>query len=138
MWTKLSSIHEQKSAANKLTLMTKFHEYKMSSNDSVAQYVTKVENMARQLKDVGEELSHVMIMAKILGTLPQRFGPLITAWDSVSENNQTLNNLIERLLTEENRLNNLEEATNALATTKIHRKDKSETMHEDNISRKQT
>ncbi|KYN12127.1 Copia protein [Trachymyrmex cornetzi] len=122
MWAKLSSIHEQKSAANKLTLMTKFHEYKMASNDSVAQHVAKIENMARQLKDVDEELSEVMIMAKILGTLPQRFNPLITAWDSVSETNRTRDNLIERLLIEEGRLASFEEATNALAAVKIQRK----------------
>jgi len=90
----------------------------MTPSDSVAQHIAKIENMARQLKDVGEELSKVMIMAKILGTLPQKFGPLITAWDSVSEANQTRDNLIERLLTEENRLTNFEEATSALATVK--------------------
>jgi len=122
MWAKLGSIHEQKSAANKLTLMTKFHEYKMTPSDSVAQHIAKIENMARQLKDVGEELSEVMIMAKILGTLPQKFGPLITAWDSVSEANQTRDNLIERLLTEENRLTNFEEATSALTTIKTREK----------------
>ncbi|KAG5317910.1 COPIA protein, partial [Pseudoatta argentina] len=119
MWSKLSAIHEQKSAANKLSLMTKFHEFKMAPNDSIAQHVAKIENMARQLKDVGEELSDVMIMAKILGTLPQKFSPLVTAWDSVSEANQSRANLIERLLKEENRLANFEVATNALATMKI-------------------
>jgi len=90
----------------------------MTPSDSVAQHIAKIENMARQLKDVSEELSEVMIMAKILGTLPQKFGPLITAWDSVSEANQIRDNLIEHLLTEENRLINFEEATSALATVK--------------------
>jgi len=65
-----ADLHPRTKAANKLTLMTKFHEYKMVSNDSVAQHVTKIENMVRQLKDDGEELSEVMI---ILGTLSQRF-----------------------------------------------------------------
>lgn len=77
--------------------------------------------MARQLKDVGEELSEVMIMAKILGILPQKFSPLITAWDSVSQANQ-INNLIKRLLTKEKRLSNFTEATTALAAVKIHKK----------------
>jgi len=122
-WTKLSSIYEHKSA-NKLTLMTKFHEYKMASNDLVAQYVAKIKNMARQLKDIGEELSEVMIMVKIFGTLPQKFNSLFTAWDSVSETNRTRDNLIE-LLIEEGRLANFEEATNALIAVKIQKKDDS-------------
>jgi len=62
--------------------MTKFHEYKMASNDLVAQYVAKIKNMARQLKDIGEELSEVMIMVKIFGTLPQKFNSLFTAWEA--------------------------------------------------------
>lgn len=95
MWSKLSTIHEQKSASNKLTLMTKFHEYKMSSTDSVAQHVAKIENMARQLKDIGEKLSEVIIIAKILGTLPLKFNALVTAWDSVSERDQKKEALIE-------------------------------------------
>jgi len=51
MWTRLTTLHEQKSESNKLFLMTKFHDYKMAPNDSVAQHIAKVENMTRQLKD---------------------------------------------------------------------------------------
>lgn len=36
MWDKLSALHEQKSEYNKLTLMTKFHEYRMTTSNSVA------------------------------------------------------------------------------------------------------
>lgn len=119
MWSKLSTIHEQKSASNKLTLMTKFHEYKMSPNDSVAQHVAKIEKKARQLKDVGEELSEVMIIAKILRTLPSKFNALVTAWDSVGEQDQKKEALIERLIKEENRLTVMDETTNALAAIKV-------------------
>ncbi|KMQ86359.1 copia protein, partial [Lasius niger] len=118
MWSKLSTI-EQKSASNKLTLMTKFHEYKMSSTDTVAQHVAKIENMARQLKDVGEELSEVMIIAKILGTLPSKFNALVTAWDSVSERDQKKEVLVERLIKEESRLTTVDETSNALAAIKV-------------------
>lgn len=119
MWSKLSTIHEQKSASNKLTLMTKFHEYKMSSTDSVAQHVAKIENMARQLKDVGEELSEVMIIAKILGTLPSKFNALVTTWDNVSEWDQKKEVLVERLIKEESRLTTIDETSNALAAIKV-------------------
>lgn len=119
MWSKLSTIHEQKSASDKLTLMTKFHEYKMSSTDTVAQHVAKIENMARQLKDVGEELSEVMVVAKILGTLPSKFNALVTAWDSVSEQNQKKEVLVERLIKEESRLTAIDENSNALAAIKV-------------------
>lgn len=61
MWDKLNSIHEQKSATNKLMLMQKFHAYKMTASDSV-QHVTRIQNMARQLTDVGEIVSDVVTL----------------------------------------------------------------------------
>ena len=46
MWNKLSSIHEQMSATNKLALTTKFHKYRMAAGDAIPQHVAKVENLA--------------------------------------------------------------------------------------------
>lgn len=109
MWSKLSTIHEQKSASNKLILMTKFHEYKMSSTDSVAQHAAKIENMARQLKNVGKELSEITVIAKILGTLPSKFNALVTAWNNVNQQDQKKEVLIEHLIKEENRLTVMDE-----------------------------
>lgn len=119
MWNKLVLIHEQKSESNKLTLMQKFHEYRMDSCDSVIQHITKVQNMARHLKDVGESISDVAIMAKILGSLPQKYGALVTAWDSVDPGKQTISNLQERLLKEERRLQASDEENNALIVAAV-------------------
>lgn len=51
MWQKLSNIFEQRSAANKFILLSRFYEYKMDVNDSVMQHVSKIENFARLLKE---------------------------------------------------------------------------------------
>ncbi|XP_014222302.1 uncharacterized protein LOC106649396 [Trichogramma pretiosum] len=119
MWSKLSAIHEQKTATNKLALITKFHEYRMGYNDSTAQHISKVENMASQLNDIGSPVADVMVMAKILGSLPPKYHLFISAWESAPEANQTLNNLRERLLREEGRLNNSEDVNRALASMSI-------------------
>lgn len=123
MWDRLSAIHEQKSESNKFLLMTRFHDYKMASNDNVAQHIAKVENMARQFKDLGENVSDITIMAKILGSLPSKFSAFVTAWDSVEANNQTLQKLTQRLIKEEGRMSVMDETTNALtaANTKFDR-----------------
>lgn len=63
MWTEFSAIHKQKRASNKLMLTTKFHEYYMAAGDSIAQHITKIENMASQLKNIDENISNIMIMA---------------------------------------------------------------------------
>jgi hypothetical protein len=51
---KLTSLHEQKSASNKLLLTTRLCEYRMSPGDTIIQHVAKEQNMATQLPDVGE------------------------------------------------------------------------------------
>lgn len=105
MWDKLETIHAQKSASNKLLLTQRFHEYRMSATDSVVQHMARVQNMARQLTDLGENVSDITIMAKILASLTAKFSAFQTAWDSVEPNRQTVEHLQERLLREESRLN---------------------------------
>lgn len=119
MWRKLSAVYEQKSDSNKFFLMTRFHEYKMASNDSVVQHIAKVENMARQLCDLGERISDVTVMAKILGSLPIKYNALITAWDSVNSEQQTIDRLRQRLIKEEGRPGLVEEACGLSAVSAL-------------------
>ena len=118
MWRKLSSVHEQKSASNRLMLLSRFYECRMSTDDSMVQHVAKIQNMAAQLVDVGEQVSEPMIMAKVLGSLSQKYASFQTAWDNVPTDMQTLGNLQERLLREEVRLSTNDDAPGAFAATR--------------------
>lgn len=127
MWRKLASIHEQRSASNKLMLSTRLYEYRMEANDSITQHVAKVTNMAAQLMDVGEAVSDMTIMAKILGSLTPKYSNFLTAWDNMPPAMQTLENLEERLRREESRLSandNSESAFVAMRNSKEKDKDK--------------
>ncbi|XP_071637522.1 uncharacterized protein [Temnothorax longispinosus] len=115
MWDKLARIHAQNSESNKLLLMEKFHKYQMGPTDSVVQHVAKVQNMAAQLTDLGENMSDNQIMVKILAGLTSKFSNLQTAWDSVEPGRQTVENLQERLIKEEGRLDAEADETTALA-----------------------
>lgn len=125
MWKKLSALHEQRSESNKLILLTRFHDYRMSSNDSVAQHVAKVENMARQLIDLDENISDITIMAKILGSLPSKYNAFVTAWDSVDTDKQNLENLTTRLLKEESRMTAMDDVASALSAVNVSKPQKS-------------
>ncbi|CAB0041120.1 unnamed protein product [Trichogramma brassicae] len=109
----------KESTSNKLALTTSFHEYKKSSNDTVSQHVAKIENLASQLKDIGQPVHEVMIMAKIISTLPAKYNAFISAWDSVPEADQSLDRLRERLLREETQMTSDDDVTRAFATTTI-------------------
>ena len=112
---KLDSVYEQKSEVNKMLVHEKFHAYKMDPNDSIAQHVSKIENLAQQIKDSGEAISDAAIMTKILSTLPQKFRYVRQAWFSLAEDRQNIANLTARLLDEEANLKSVEETEKAFA-----------------------
>lgn len=116
--SKLESIYEAKSELNKMMVHEKFYQYKMSPTDSIAQHVAKVENLAKQLKESGEEISTTAVMTKILSTLPAKYRSLRQAWLSLDPKSQTIHNLTARLLDEEASLTNEEEAESALVAVK--------------------
>ncbi|KAG7312869.1 hypothetical protein JYU34_001252 [Plutella xylostella] len=114
---KMESIYEQKSELNKMVLHERFYQYRMSSSESVAEHISKVENLAQQLKDSGENVSELAIITKILGTLPAKYRSLRQAWMSLDVKQQTLSNLTARLLDEEASLKHEEEHQTALLVT---------------------
>lgn len=119
---KLESIYEQKSELNKMIVHEKFYQYKMSPTDNIAQHISKVENLAKQLKESGEKISDTAIMTKILSTLPSKYRSLRQAWLSLDPHAQTIQNLTARLLDEEASLTNEEESESALVAVKHTRK----------------
>lgn len=84
----------------------------MIEGTSVAAHVAEVEEMARQLDDLGCRQNEVELVAKVLHSLPSSYRHVISAFDSIPRDQQTLANLLPRLLKEE-MLNN---KSNALDT----------------------
>lgn len=98
IWTRLSTVHEQKSEANRYFVQSKFFEYKMAPEDNMAAHISKVESLARQLENFGEKVSDEAIITKMLCTLPSEYNHLISSWDSTSDDKKTIDNLVARLL----------------------------------------
>lgn len=102
IWSRFEALYEQKNETSVHLLLAKFFEYKMDPNKmSVSEHVSNVEQMARQLEDLGHKQDETTIITKILHSLPANFRSMISAWDSVSKNEQTLVNLLPRLMKEE-------------------------------------
>lgn len=132
--TKLESIYEQKSELCKMLIHEKFYQYKMAGSDSVAQHISKVETLAKQLKESGESVSEMAIITKILGTLPLKYRYLRQAWMSLDPTQQTLNNLTARLLDEEASLASVEEQETALLVVNKGWKKQNMKQHESGAS----
>ena len=114
MRDRLINIHEQRPATHKLLLIQRFHEYRMEPTDSVVVHISKVQNIPRQIVDLGENLPDIVIIAKILASLPSKYRSL---WSRVVATRQTVEHLQERLLEEESYLENDEAEASALAAT---------------------
>ena len=83
MWDRLGVIHEQRSASHKLLLSQRFHEYRMDPKDTVVQHVSEVQNLASQMLDLGENIPDVVVISKILASLPIKYRHFRSAWSSV-------------------------------------------------------
>lgn len=101
MWTKLSSIYEQRSGACLSTLQQKFYEYRMDEDASMASHLSTIETMAQQLRDLGAPMVESAVVTKIICSLSSKYRHFRSAWDSVSVQDQTLLNLSSRLMKEE-------------------------------------
>ena len=101
---KLDSIYKHKSSFSKMALLDQYAQLKMEKDEAIVQYISRVENLAQEITEAGEKVSEASIIIKIIGTLPEKFRGFRQAWLSMTEENQTMKNLISRLLDEESRL----------------------------------
>jgi hypothetical protein len=56
----------------------------------VKTHITKVENMVKQLGDLGLPQPKVIVMSKVFSVSPLKYHVVHTAWDSVADVNQNL------------------------------------------------
>lgn len=101
MWIRLQSLYELKNSTSIHLLLQKFFEYKMEPGMNIATHVSTIEEMARQLEDLGHKQTEMSLVTKVLHLLPSNFRHVISAWDSMPQNEQTMANLLPRLLKEE-------------------------------------
>ncbi|GBN04277.1 hypothetical protein AVEN_145610-1 [Araneus ventricosus] len=124
MIEKLDSIFKLKSDFNKMLLLDKFHQLKMECNETMVQYISKLENFAHQVKDPGESISDVIVITNILGTLPPKYRNIRQAWLSVDDSEQNLSNLTALSIDEETSLTQSEQTVSAFFVSKCEQEQK--------------
>lgn len=98
MWSRLTMLHQQN---DRYVLLEQFWTYQMQEGDDITSHVSAVETMARQIEDLGEKPSDGAITFMILCSLPPSYTFLRDAWESVPEEQQTVEALTRRLLKKE-------------------------------------
>ena len=110
VWTKLSGQFQKKTWANKLSLRKRLFTMKLSDSGSMREYIRKMTEIFDELAVVAEPVSEEDKVVYLLAGLPESYDVLVTALESGSDTVPALESVTERLLREEHKLKDREEA----------------------------
>lgn len=114
MWSKLHSVYEHKSSTSLHILQQRFFQFKFEDSMDMVTFLAKLQELKTQLKQAGEEVSEKFMVTKVLMSLPARLSHFVSAWESVDPARQTYDELVGRLLIEEERSKSKESESVAL------------------------
>lgn len=101
MWSRLRTVHSEKSDQSVQVLLDRFINIKMNEDERMADFVARIMSLAQRLKDMDLKQKEQMIIAKIVGSLPSKFDNVRTAWYAVPKAEQTVDKLKDHLVNEE-------------------------------------
>lgn len=126
VWNKMSSIHEQKTSANKTIVMKDYYDMKMEPSERVEDYIGRVEYAANQAIDLGLQIDDESLVSKVISGLTDDYSNFVTSWMNVEESRQTKEFLYARLMSEDKvkARNHQEASTSALTASSSSDKNK--------------
>ena len=113
VWRKLSGQFQKKTWANKLSLRKKLFTMKLGDSGSMREYIKKMTEIFGELAVVAEPISDEDKVVYLLAGLPESYDVLVTALESGSDTVPALEGVTERLLREEQKLKDREEANDS-------------------------
>lgn len=115
MYQKLKTIFKKDNEDQKCRLLQEFFSSQFEKGSDIATHVSKLQNLAYRLKSLKQDVSDEMMCSKILSTLPGEYKFFKTAWESTTNAEKTLTNLVSRLLSEETMNKNEEKGRTPVA-----------------------
>lgn len=103
MWVKICNTYERDTEQQRCKLLQQFYSVSFSKNMDMSAYISKVKNLAFRLNAIKTNIDDKMIISKLLTTLSKEYSHFISAWESTETQKKTLDNLVARLLGEEQR-----------------------------------
>ena len=101
MWSRLLTVHAEKSDQSAQVLLDRFINAKMGDDEKMTDYVARMTSIAARLKDLDLEQKEPMIIAKILDSLPEKYDHVRTAWYAVAKADRSVEKLSDHLVNEE-------------------------------------
>ena len=101
MWDRLNTIHSQRSKVNKVMIQKEFFDLQMKPNERAQDFFARAENVGSLLQDAGVDVPESTLVAKIVSGLTNQYSSFMSSWMGISEDGQTLSNLLSRLMAED-------------------------------------
>lgn len=139
IWLKLHAIFEQQIKQAAHVVQAEFFNFNMDPTQDMVTNIAKFEGLTLRMQQLNVKFDESSLVVKLLDTLPDEYENLRQAWWARSEEQQTFENLVEVLTSEESRrkqrAGRQEEAT-ALLTNKNKTQGKKEFSSKKQQSRK--
>ncbi|KAK2580008.1 hypothetical protein KPH14_010773 [Odynerus spinipes] len=110
-WDSLKGYHEKASLSNIVYTLKRLCRSRLAENESMERHINGMLNMVDELEARGESIKERMVIALILGSLPDSYNTLVTALETRPEIDLTLELVKGKLLEEEQRRTNSRQNT---------------------------
>lgn len=100
MWNELQKVHGRANLSNKLYLLGRLYQSKLSKNQDMQEYIRNTLEMVARLRGIGEEIKEFHVAALLLGGLPESYEILVTALHARPDNELTLEYVKGKLVDE--------------------------------------
>jgi hypothetical protein len=88
MWDNLVSIYEGNEKVKDAKLQTsklQFEQLQMKEDETIGKYFLRVEELVNTMKSLGEKIEDVVLVQKILRSLPDRFNPKVSSIEELND-----------------------------------------------------
>ena len=101
MWDKLLETYELHTEMGMLSLNQEFLTAAKERHEAMVDYISRMEEMARKMGNMGNPISSGLLISNILRGLPKEYRSFMTSWESTDASLRTIGNLKVRLRVEE-------------------------------------
>jgi len=104
LWSKLKAVYEPKSEVSKQVLWDHFYSIKKSLNETVNQFVARIDLAAQKLRNASVKCDEELVIARIFYALPDDYLAVEQHWEGLESSKRTIATLTAKFNAHEERL----------------------------------
>lgn len=101
LWEKLETLHIRRSDATKVLLKEEFYNFRQKTSESIVEYLSRIELLQSRIEDFKIEVTELDIIQNVVFGLNSNFRDFKARCLEQDPSRQTMHNLVQRLLSQE-------------------------------------